>query len=201
MPFHLPLCCPPHRWQFQYWCTYGMTWPSGALQGEPKAIPWTHITPIRCAVDGWAHQDIRERDVVCWPTNLGWMMGPWLLYAALLNNATVALYEVSHCRFRHISHFSFLKIIISILVGMQIWGHHLVAEACKCPEWWPSDIVSLKVDIMCATWAAKWWQDRFLCPSGISTWEGLLWVRRSCPCDNAGCCSKYCEILAGTQLH
>jgi acyl-coenzyme A synthetase/AMP-(fatty) acid ligase len=32
--------------------------------------------------------------VVAWPTNLGWMMGPWLLYASLLNGATIALYQV-----------------------------------------------------------------------------------------------------------
>jgi acetyl-CoA synthetase len=63
-------------------------------QGEPKAIPWSHITPLRCAVDGWAHQDIRPGSVVAWPTNLGWMMGPWLVYAALLNGGTIALYQV-----------------------------------------------------------------------------------------------------------
>jgi acyl-coenzyme A synthetase/AMP-(fatty) acid ligase len=32
--------------------------------------------------------------VVAWTTNLGWMMGPWLLYASLLNGATIALYKV-----------------------------------------------------------------------------------------------------------
>ncbi len=30
--------------------------------------------------------------VVCWPTNLGWMMGPWLIFAALINKASIALY-------------------------------------------------------------------------------------------------------------
>ena len=49
---------------------------------------------MRCAVDGWAQQDIHPGDRVAWPTNLGWMMGPWLLYAALLNGATIALYQV-----------------------------------------------------------------------------------------------------------
>ncbi len=32
-------------------------------------------------------------DRVAWPTSLGWMMGPWLMYATLLNGATLALYE------------------------------------------------------------------------------------------------------------
>lgn len=37
--------------------------------------------------------DIRKGDVVAWPTNLGWMMGPWLVYASLLNGASLALYN------------------------------------------------------------------------------------------------------------
>jgi acetyl-CoA synthetase len=63
------------------------------MQGEPKAIPWTHITPLRCATDAWAQQDVQPGGVLCWPTSLGWMMGPWLLYAALLNGASMALYQ------------------------------------------------------------------------------------------------------------
>ena len=65
---------------------------SSGTTGEPKAIPWTHTTPIKGASDGYYHQDIQKHDVVCWPTNLGWMMGPWLVFAALLNKATIALY-------------------------------------------------------------------------------------------------------------
>ncbi len=65
---------------------------SSGTTGEPKAIPWTHTTPIKCASDGYYHQDIHKNDVVCWPTNLGWMMGPWLVFAALINKATIAMY-------------------------------------------------------------------------------------------------------------
>jgi acetyl-CoA synthetase len=65
---------------------------SSGTTGEPKAIPWTHVTPVKCAVDGYLHQDIHEDDRVAWPTNLGWMMGPWLIYAGLVNRATIALY-------------------------------------------------------------------------------------------------------------
>lgn len=39
--------------------------------------------------------DIREGDIIAWPTNLGWMMGPWLVYASLLNGASIALYNGS----------------------------------------------------------------------------------------------------------
>ena len=65
---------------------------SSGTTGEPKAIPWTQTTPIKCACDGFYHHDIHVEDVVCWPTNLGWMMGPWLIFATLINRATVALY-------------------------------------------------------------------------------------------------------------
>ena len=65
---------------------------SSGTTGEPKAIPWNHTTPIKCASDGFYHQNIQEGDVVCWPTNLGWMMGPWLVFAALMNKASIALY-------------------------------------------------------------------------------------------------------------
>ena len=65
---------------------------SSGTTGDPKAIPWTHTTPIKCAADGYLHQDIHSGEVVAWPTNLGWMMGPWLIYAALVNSATIGLY-------------------------------------------------------------------------------------------------------------
>ena len=64
---------------------------SSGTTGEPKAIPWSHTTPIKCAMDGYYHHDIRPGEVVAWPTNLGWMMGPWLIYASLVNRATVGL--------------------------------------------------------------------------------------------------------------
>ena len=66
---------------------------SSGTTGEPKAIPWTHTTPIKAATDAYLHHDIHPSDVLAWHTNLGWMMGPWLIYASLINKATIALYE------------------------------------------------------------------------------------------------------------
>ena len=66
---------------------------SSGTTGEPKAIPWTQTTPIKCAVDAYLHHDIQHGDVLAWPTNLGWMMGPWLIYASLINRGTIALYD------------------------------------------------------------------------------------------------------------
>ena len=65
---------------------------SSGTTGVPKAIPWNHTTPIKAASDGYYHHNIQQNDVVCWPTNLGWMMGPWLVFASLINKATIALY-------------------------------------------------------------------------------------------------------------
>ena len=66
---------------------------SSGTTGEPKAIPWTQSTPIKAAMDAHFHQDVHQGDVLAWPTNLGWMMGPWLIYSALMNRAVLALYD------------------------------------------------------------------------------------------------------------
>ncbi|KAG0592479.1 hypothetical protein KC19_1G255400 [Ceratodon purpureus] len=66
---------------------------SSGTTGEPKAIPWTQHTPLRCAADSWAHLDVRQGDVTCFPTNLGWMVGPMIVFSAFINGATLALYN------------------------------------------------------------------------------------------------------------
>lgn len=66
---------------------------SSGTTGMPKAILWTQLTPIKAAMDARYHHDVRAGDVLAWPTNVGWMMGPWLIYASLLNGAAMALYE------------------------------------------------------------------------------------------------------------
>ncbi len=68
---------------------------SSGTTGDPKAIPWDHTTPIKVACDGLFHHDIHPGDVVAWPTSLGWMMGPWLVFAALINRGSIALYDGS----------------------------------------------------------------------------------------------------------
>ncbi|CAA2933391.1 probable acyl-activating enzyme 18, peroxisomal [Olea europaea subsp. europaea] len=68
---------------------------SSGTSGDPKAIPWTHLSPIRCAADSWTHSDLQAGDIFCWPTNLGWVVGPILLYSCFLTGATLALYHGS----------------------------------------------------------------------------------------------------------
>src|SRR2546428_4362768 len=65
---------------------------SSGTTKDPKGIPWTHTTPIKSAADAYLHLDVRPSDVLAWPTSFGWMMGPWLTYASLMNDATMALY-------------------------------------------------------------------------------------------------------------
>jgi acetyl-CoA synthetase len=65
---------------------------SSGTTGEPKAIPWDHTTPIKAAADAHFHQDLHPGDIACWPSSLGWMMGPWLVFASLMNRATMALW-------------------------------------------------------------------------------------------------------------
>ena len=93
---------------------------SSGTTGEPKAIPWSHTTPIKCAADGYYHQDIRDGDVVAWPTNLGWMMGPWLIYASLMNRATIALCDdapntAAYCRFVADARVNLLGVVPSLV--------------------------------------------------------------------------------------
>lgn len=65
---------------------------SSGTTGDPKAIPWTQSTPIKCSSDAYLHHNLQSGDIFCWPTNLGWMMGPWLIFATLINKATIGLY-------------------------------------------------------------------------------------------------------------
>ena len=66
---------------------------SSGTTADPKAIAWNHTTPIKAASDAFFHQNIQAGDVLSWPTNLGWMMGPWLIFAAFINRAAIALYS------------------------------------------------------------------------------------------------------------
>ena len=65
---------------------------SSGTTKDPKAILWTHTTPIKAAIDARFHHVVRPDDILAWPTSFGWMMGPWLTYGSLINGAAMALY-------------------------------------------------------------------------------------------------------------
>jgi acetyl-CoA synthetase len=100
---------------------------SSGTTGDPKAIPWTHTTPIKCAMDGFLHHDIKPGEVVAWPTSIGWMMGPWLIYASLVNRATIALYYGApvareFCEFVQNARVQMLGVVPSLVKAWQNTG-------------------------------------------------------------------------------
>ncbi len=62
--------------------------------GKPKGAVHIHAGfPIKAAQDMAFAFDIDEDDVLCWLTDLGWMMGPWAIIGGLIAGASVLLYE------------------------------------------------------------------------------------------------------------
>jgi len=64
--------------------------------GKPKGIVHYHAGfPIKSAQDMYHIFDIKENDIITWITDIGWMMGPWLIFGALINKATIFIYNGS----------------------------------------------------------------------------------------------------------
>lgn len=62
--------------------------------GKPKGIAHTHTSfPIKAAQDMAFGTDVGRGTRICWYTDIGWMMGPWLIYGALINGATICIYD------------------------------------------------------------------------------------------------------------
>ncbi len=62
--------------------------------GKPKGIAHTHASfPIKAAQDMAFGTDVGRGTRISWLTDIGWMMGPWLIYGALINGATVCIYD------------------------------------------------------------------------------------------------------------
>jgi acetyl-CoA synthetase len=106
---------------------------SSGTTKEPKAIPWTQLMPLKCASDGHFHHDIREDDVVTWTTGMGWMMAPWLIFAGLLNRATISLYvgaatDKGFNRFTEESQVTILGTIPSVVKAWQNRQFHREAN-------------------------------------------------------------------------
>ena len=64
--------------------------------GTPKGTVHTHAGfPIKSAFDAGMCMDVRPGDTLFWFTDMGWMMGPFLVYGSLLNGASLLMYEGS----------------------------------------------------------------------------------------------------------
>jgi acetyl-CoA synthetase len=62
--------------------------------GVPKGAVHTHCGfPVKAAQDMAFGTDVRSGDIIYWMTDMGWMMGPWLAFGALLLGATLLIYD------------------------------------------------------------------------------------------------------------
>lgn len=62
--------------------------------GRPKGILHSHCGfPVKAAQDMAFGTDVGRGTRISWLTDIGWMMGPWLIYGATILGATIALYD------------------------------------------------------------------------------------------------------------
>jgi acetyl-CoA synthetase len=72
---------------------YMLIYTSGTT-GRPKGAVHVHGGfPVKAAQDLAHVFDLQSGDLLWWFTDIGWMMGPWLIAGGLINGATILLYD------------------------------------------------------------------------------------------------------------
>ncbi|MFZ0390087.1 MAG: AMP-binding protein, partial [Calditrichia bacterium] len=62
--------------------------------GKPKGAVHTHCGfPVKAAQDLYHSMDLKKGETLYWMTDMGWMMGPWEVFGALLIGATMVIYD------------------------------------------------------------------------------------------------------------
>ncbi len=62
--------------------------------GKPKGALHSHTGfPVKCTQDLQHSFDLKSDDVLFWFTDMGWMMGPFMVYGGLVTGATIVLYD------------------------------------------------------------------------------------------------------------
>ena len=62
--------------------------------GRPKGAVHTHCGfPVKGAQDMYHAMDLKPSDVMWWMTDMGWMMGPWLVFGTLTIGATMVFFD------------------------------------------------------------------------------------------------------------
>jgi acetyl-CoA synthetase len=62
--------------------------------GRPKGAVHTHCGfPVKCAQDMDFGTDLHPGEILYWMTDMGWMMGPWLVFGALILGGTFLIYD------------------------------------------------------------------------------------------------------------
>ncbi|MCC7361084.1 MAG: AMP-binding protein [Anaerolineales bacterium] len=67
---------------------------TSGTSGKPKGAVHTHCGfPVKAAQDMALGLDVQPGDTLYWVTDMGWMMGPWLVFGTLLLGATMFIYD------------------------------------------------------------------------------------------------------------
>ncbi|MFB3903907.1 MAG: AMP-binding protein [Acidobacteriota bacterium] len=62
--------------------------------GRPKGAVHTHCGfPVKAAQDIYQGMDLKPGETLYWVTDMGWMMGPWLVFGSLLVGASMVFYD------------------------------------------------------------------------------------------------------------
>ncbi len=62
--------------------------------GRPKGAVHTHCGfPVKAAQDMAHAMDLKAGEMMYWMSDMGWMMGPWLVFGTLLNGAGMVFYD------------------------------------------------------------------------------------------------------------
>ncbi len=62
--------------------------------GKPKGANHVHAGfPLKCMIDQHLCMDVKPGDRMLWFTDMGWMMGPFLVFGSLGLGASIVLYE------------------------------------------------------------------------------------------------------------
>ena len=67
---------------------------TSGTSGRPKGTVHTHCGfPVKAAQDMAFGTDVHPGDLIYWMTDMGWMMGPWLVFGSLILGATMFIYD------------------------------------------------------------------------------------------------------------
>ncbi len=62
--------------------------------GRPKGAVHVHAgLTVKVAAEGAFQAELTREDVLMWATDMGWIMGPWMVVAGLANGAAIATYD------------------------------------------------------------------------------------------------------------
>ncbi|MFQ5523746.1 MAG: AMP-binding protein [Acidimicrobiia bacterium] len=62
--------------------------------GRPKGAVHVHAgLTVKVAEEGAFQLDVHEGETLMWATDMGWIMGPWMVIAGLANGATIGTYD------------------------------------------------------------------------------------------------------------